>query len=113
MSGTSIRDTLDALAPLRDRLNDQDTKIAQLIGVIEQALRRRVNVRISTDIGDGRALAFGKHKGQWQLIVEGSGASTPLLTPAAVSRPTTTTQGGTHGTAGGKRPEPIRDPVIG
>ncbi len=75
----SIKDTLDALAPLRSRLDDQDTKIGSLIGVIEEALRNRVNVRISTDMGDGRTLAFSKSNNKWHLLVESNGASASLL----------------------------------
>ncbi len=75
----NIKASLDALAPLSSKLDDQDTAILNLIADIEEVLRLHVNVRISLDIGDDRTLAFCRHKKEWQLIVErGHAESTPL-----------------------------------
>lgn len=89
----AIEDVLDKLRERRQRLDAADSQISNLIKEIETELQTHFSVRVSIDITDHSdggtggvetSLAFGKHDGKWQLMVEvdfpdGAGSTTPLL----------------------------------
>lgn len=86
----AITDVLDTLKARRKRLDDADTQISNLIKEVETELVSHFNIRVWTDITDHDSsgfetvLAFGKHDGKWQLLIEvdfpdGGSDKTPLL----------------------------------
>lgn len=93
----ALTDILETLKERRQRLDEADTTISNLIKDIETELQAHLNVRVSADITDyasggfPTALAFGKHDGKWQLTVEaefpdGTGDKTPLLSCSRETR---------------------------
>lgn len=96
----AIEEILGTLRDRRKRLDEADTRISDLIKEIETELQSHLNVRVSTDITDHSdgstggvetSLAFGKHDGKWQLIVEvdfpdGAANKTSLLSCAREMR---------------------------
>ena len=85
----AITDVLDTLKSRRQKLDEADTRISDLIKDVESALEAHFNIRVWTDITDYEkngwptVLAFGKHDGKWQLVIEvefpdGADSKTPL-----------------------------------
>ena len=85
----AIEHVLDSLQLRRRRLDEADTTISNLIKDVETQLQTHINIRVWIDITEPdksyeQTLAFGKHDGKWQLVVEadfpdGSSDKTPLL----------------------------------
>jgi hypothetical protein len=80
----------DVLAQIKlrsRRIDEMDTKISELIGVIETSLRTHVNIRIEVSLNDHETLAFGKSNGQWRLLViTNTGEETPLASCPRATR---------------------------
>ena len=95
LEAATLRKTLNELATRRQRLDALDTGISDAITLIQEALRKHVSIRISTDISEPpvstlRYLSFGKHSGTWQLLVESEYGdetdTTPLMSCSRETR---------------------------
>lgn len=75
----AVKKALDHAATRRPLIDSLDDKVSAAIINIETAMRRHFSVRIEVDIGDGDALAFGKHGGKWCLIWCHGEDETPLV----------------------------------
>lgn len=95
----SISGVLAQVAQRRARIDKLDTEISENIKRIENALREHFSVRIWVNITDSDTdpnaelvLAYGKHDGKWQLLIEHSWLGddnttvTPLLSTAREMR---------------------------
>lgn len=68
-----------AIAAYARHLGDLDTRVAEHIAAIEDELGRLLGgVPARVDIGDGRALVFGKLNGNWCLSIANADAKTRL-----------------------------------
>ncbi|MBP6842776.1 MAG: hypothetical protein KA201_03505 [Kofleriaceae bacterium] len=69
---------LSELSKRRVELDALDTQISSLIRRVEEGLRKHFSTRIALDISNAHQvdkreytfLAFGKHEGKWQLLLE-------------------------------------------
>ncbi len=68
----TLAESLRAAKERNATLSDADTRIAETITALEEALRAHINIRIRIPIDDQRFLAFGKIGGAWRLLVEGA-----------------------------------------
>src|SRR5213078_4481698 len=67
---------LEALSERQQKLDAADTRLSEVIKRAEAALQLRLSVRVSveitneSDLGDKTVLAFGRHEGEWQFLIE-------------------------------------------
>ena len=64
---TNIKQALSDLAPLALELDDIDNLISKKILAIEEAIRKRVSVRIQIDVPPSGNLAFGKRDASFDV----------------------------------------------
>lgn len=69
---------LDAVNDRKQQVDSLDTQLSLLIEQVETAIRTHVNIRISVDLSERETLVFGKHGGQWHLMIANDIGETPL-----------------------------------
>jgi hypothetical protein len=81
----SLNEALADLGPRQLALSKLDTRIVDAVKKLEEKLRARLSTRVVTSISLDEAtehvevLAFGKHDGKWQLLIESGDLGDPAF----------------------------------